>query len=100
MNAPTCASGPRPPNASRKCESRHTILSTDARGRSPVLGAGDMAKPDATDVASLLREYAQRVSLRPGNPYRAKAYARAADNAAALSEPSQINAPYCGLLVN
>lgn len=33
---------------------------------------------DARSVASLLREYAQRTALRGGNPYRAKAYARAA----------------------
>ena len=35
----------------------------------------------------LLREYAQRKALRGGNPYRAKAYSRAADGLAALAEP-------------
>ncbi|MBB4360605.1 DNA polymerase (family 10) [Bradyrhizobium sp. CIR18] len=39
---------------------------------------------DARGVASLLREYAQRTALRGGNPYRAKAYSRAADSLAAL----------------
>jgi DNA polymerase (family X) len=38
-------------------------------------------------VASLLREYAQRTALRGGNPYRAKAYSRAADSLAALAVP-------------
>ncbi|MBB4263590.1 DNA polymerase/3'-5' exonuclease PolX [Bradyrhizobium sp. CIR3A] len=39
---------------------------------------------DARGVASLLREYAQRTALRGGNPYRVKAYSRAADSLAAL----------------
>src|SRR5207249_3850029 len=38
---------------------------------------------------ALMREYAQRVSLRPGNPYRPRAYARAADSLAVLTEPLQ-----------
>src|SRR5689334_3735774 len=46
-----------------------------------------MAKTDPRTVASLLREYAQRTSLRGGNPYRAKAYLRAADSLAAVSQP-------------
>ena len=46
-----------------------------------------MGKTDTQTVARLLREYAQRSSLRGGNPYRAKAYATAADNLAALSQP-------------
>jgi DNA polymerase (family 10) len=46
-----------------------------------------VAKASATQVAKLLREYAQRTALRGGNPYRAKAYARAADSVAALVEP-------------
>ncbi|WP_420737981.1 PHP domain-containing protein [Bradyrhizobium japonicum] len=46
-----------------------------------------MAKTDPQTVASLLREYAQRTSLRGGNPYRAKAYLRAADSLGALSQP-------------
>ncbi|QOZ78780.1 hypothetical protein XH83_27210 [Bradyrhizobium sp. CCBAU 53351] len=43
-----------------------------------------MPSLDARCVASLLREYAQRTALRGGNPYRAKAYSRAADSLAAL----------------
>ncbi|WP_367156994.1 PHP domain-containing protein [Mesorhizobium sp.] len=46
-----------------------------------------MAKTDTRTVASLLREYAHRTSLRGGNPYRTKAYLRAADSLAALSQP-------------
>lgn len=45
---------------------------------------------DARSVASLLREYAQRTALRGGNPYRAKAYARAADSLAALAVPLDV----------
>src|SRR4051812_38511349 len=46
-----------------------------------------MASPDTRGVAKLLREYAQRTALRGGNPYRAKAYSRAADSLAALAIP-------------
>ncbi|TIS98228.1 MAG: PHP domain-containing protein [Mesorhizobium sp.] len=46
-----------------------------------------MAKTDSRTVASLLREYAHRLSLRGDNPYRTKAYLRAADSLAALSQP-------------
>ena len=46
-----------------------------------------VANVGAQQVARLLREYAQRTALRGGNPYRAKAYARAADSVAALAEP-------------
>jgi DNA polymerase (family 10) len=46
-----------------------------------------MAKTDTQAVARLLREYAQRTSLRGGNPYRAKAYLTAADSLSALSQP-------------
>ncbi|MGY4330186.1 DNA polymerase (family 10) [Bradyrhizobium sp. LB7.2] len=46
-----------------------------------------MPSLDTRGVASLLREYAQRTALRGGNPYRAKAYSRAADSLAALALP-------------
>jgi DNA polymerase (family X) len=46
-----------------------------------------MSAPDASAVATLLREFGQRSALRGGNPFRAKAYARAADNLLALSLP-------------
>ncbi|MBV9975346.1 MAG: DNA polymerase/3'-5' exonuclease PolX [Hyphomicrobiales bacterium] len=42
---------------------------------------------DASSVSRLLREFGRRVALRPGNPYRAKAYARAADSLLTLSVP-------------
>jgi DNA polymerase (family 10) len=45
-----------------------------------------MAKTDTQTVARLLREYAQRTSLGRGNPYRAKAYLKAADSLAALPQ--------------
>jgi DNA polymerase (family 10) len=44
-------------------------------------------KDDTQEIARLLREYAQRSALRGGNPYRAKAYSRAADSLAALAVP-------------
>jgi DNA polymerase (family X) len=46
-----------------------------------------VAKADARAVAELLREYARRTALRGGNPYRAKAYSRAADSLTGLPEP-------------
>jgi DNA polymerase (family 10) len=46
-----------------------------------------LPKADATEVARLLREYGQRATLKGGNPYRAKAYTRAAENLAGLTEP-------------
>ncbi|TIL44631.1 DNA polymerase/3'-5' exonuclease PolX [Mesorhizobium sp.] len=46
-----------------------------------------MAKIDPRTVASLLREYAHRASMRDDNPYRTKAYLRAADSLTALSQP-------------
>lgn len=49
-----------------------------------------MTSLDARTVASLLREYAQRTALRGGNPYRAKAYSRAADSLAALVDPLDV----------
>jgi DNA polymerase (family 10) len=46
-----------------------------------------MPKLDASELAGLLAEYGRRSSFRGGNPYRAKAYIRAAENLAALTEP-------------
>ena len=46
-----------------------------------------MPTTDAKAVANLLREYARRTALRGGNPYRAKAYSRAADSLTGLAEP-------------
>ncbi|WP_456782376.1 hypothetical protein [Bradyrhizobium sp. USDA 4516] len=46
-----------------------------------------MPKADARTVAGLLREYAHRTALRNGHPHRARAYSRAADSLAALTEP-------------
>jgi DNA polymerase (family X) len=42
---------------------------------------------DASAVAKLLIEFGQRTALRGGNPYRARAYGRAADSLAALTTP-------------
>ena len=46
-----------------------------------------MPKLDALEVAELLVEYGRRKMLLRGNPYRAKAYIRAAENLALLTEP-------------
>ena len=46
-----------------------------------------MVKTDTQTVARLLREYAHRSSLGGGNPYRAKAYLKAADSLSALAQP-------------
>jgi DNA polymerase (family 10) len=46
-----------------------------------------MAPLDASAVAALLREFGQRSALRGGNPFRAKAYTRAADSLSALAVP-------------
>jgi DNA polymerase (family 10) len=42
---------------------------------------------DASAVARLLVEFGQRMALRGGNPYRARAYATAAENLMALTHP-------------
>src|SRR3954467_12566201 len=39
-----------------------------------------MAKSGIAAIAKVLRELAQRMELEGGNPYRARAYSRAADN--------------------
>jgi len=44
-------------------------------------------KLDALEVAELLVEYGRRKMLLDGDPYRAKAYVRAAENLALLTEP-------------
>src|SRR5262245_28937456 len=41
---------------------------------------------DTSDVARLLREFGQRTALRRGNPFRARAYTRAAENLLAVPE--------------
>jgi hypothetical protein len=49
--------------------------------------ANDMTGPDVSSVAALLREFAQRSALRGDNPFRTKAYARAAGNLLTLTLP-------------
>jgi DNA polymerase (family X) len=46
-----------------------------------------MAALETPEVINLLREFGQRVALRGGNPYRAKAYARAAESLGTLTVP-------------
>ena len=46
-----------------------------------------MAPLDTAAIAALIREYGQRLALRGGNPFRAKAFARAADSLGAMAEP-------------
>jgi len=42
---------------------------------------------EASQVASLLNEFGRRALLYGGNPYRAKAYLRATERVALLTEP-------------
>lgn len=42
---------------------------------------------DATEISKLLREFSQRLELRGGNPFRARAYRRAAENIALIPVP-------------
>jgi DNA polymerase (family X) len=42
---------------------------------------------DASAIAKLLAEFGQRTALRGGNPYRARAYRRAAESLLALTTP-------------
>jgi DNA polymerase (family 10) len=54
-------------------------------GSSPAIeGKGG---PNATEVARLLTEYGRRTALAGGDPYRSKAYIRAAENLASVAEP-------------
>src|SRR4051812_29315430 len=46
-----------------------------------------MSPIETPNVIKLLREFGQRVALRGGNPYRAKAYARAAESLGTLTVP-------------
>ena len=46
-----------------------------------------MPRLDAARIVELLRELAQRLELEGGNPYRARAYTRAADNLAVSPVP-------------
>ena len=46
-----------------------------------------MAPLDASAVARLLNEFARHFALRGGNPYRARAYSRAAESLATLTLP-------------
>jgi DNA polymerase (family 10) len=46
-----------------------------------------MPTMDAAECACLLKEFGRRAMLRGGNPYRAKAYLRAAERIALLTEP-------------
>jgi DNA polymerase (family 10) len=61
-----------------------------SRSTSPRKRDSLVAASDSQTVAKLLREYAQRTALRGGNPYRAKAYSRAADSLAALAIPLHV----------
>ena len=46
-----------------------------------------MSMLNTTEVAKLLLEFGQRTAFRRGNPYRARAYIRAAENLLATPEP-------------
>src|SRR5690349_2761273 len=64
--------GTRPKLGSWKSEHKH---------------AEDMARLTAAEISKLLRELALRLELEGGNPYRARAYSRAADNLALSPVP-------------
>src|SRR4051794_22852524 len=49
-----------------------------------------MPTVDASNVAGLLEEFGRRTMLYGGTPYRAKAYLRAAERVALLTEPIEI----------
>jgi DNA polymerase (family X) len=53
----------------------------------PLRGWNRMANLDAAAVARLLREIGQRMELKGGNPYRAKAYSRAAESLSLTTVP-------------
>lgn len=74
----------------RKASDGRSPLGDGPRDASPREVATEVAKADTQQVVSLLREYAQRTALRGGNPYRAKAYSRAADGLAALAVPLDV----------
>jgi DNA polymerase/3'-5' exonuclease PolX len=46
-----------------------------------------MLRLNAAEIARLLNEFGRRAMLYGGNPYRAKAYIRAAERLALLAEP-------------
>ena len=46
-----------------------------------------MPELDSSAVAKLLAEFGQRSALRGGNPYRARAFGRAAESLLALTAP-------------
>ena len=62
-------------------------VALDGFGRDFSNAFSQMPSPNASQIASLLREFGRRAMLYGGNPYRAKAYLRAADSVAMLTEP-------------
>ena len=46
-----------------------------------------MSQRDATEIADLLEEIGRRAAFEAGNPYKAKAYVRAAANLRRLVRP-------------
>jgi DNA polymerase (family 10) len=49
--------------------------------------SGFMSRPDAQEIANLLLEIGRRAQLEGGNPYKAKAYLRAAESLRHLARP-------------
>jgi DNA polymerase (family 10) len=85
--------------AAEKFRADEQLIAADSAGRLAALGSASdenklvlsrvgncMPASDPQSVVKLLREYAQRAALRGGNPYRAKAFARAADALGSLPE--------------
>ena len=91
MGESTGRNATRPPASSWTRKSRRRRRGSKAsaarRRRADLLVRESCSAQDTKTVAKLWREYAQRTALRGGNPYRAKAYSRAADSLARLAEP-------------
>src|SRR6185312_13423746 len=90
MSAPTKERGPEPLSESRRPVSQRQTRYTGEAGRSKRCGPArriEMPAPITAEVGEMLREYGRRLSLGGGNPYRVRAYVRAADSLTALGEP-------------
>src|SRR4051812_3099959 len=75
-----------PTSSRRRILREHALLNARFIPATPEQTA-TMPKANAPTVARLLREFGQYSALQGGNPYRAKAYARAADSIGALIVP-------------
>jgi DNA polymerase (family 10) len=68
-------------------KSSTNVARGEGRGLEPRVRRREAVSLDSSEVANLLREFGLRTALRGGNPFRAKAYARAADSLLSLTIP-------------